>query len=256
MSLASLTRRLGLIALVVGALAACAPREKAAQPVTVFAAASLTDVLGAVAEDYERETGQPIRLSFAGSGAVARQVEAGAPADVVVLADRPWMDRLQTAGAVTAASRRDLVGNTLVLIAASDARIEGDPLEWLRTSGGRLAVGDPDSVPAGAYARDWLTGRGLWDGLQPSLVMASDVRAVLAFVARGEARLGVVYASDARTTYAVRVVLTPPEAEQPEIVYPAALTPSASPAAARFLDHLRSPEAAARFREYGFETLD
>ena len=249
-----LTRRLGLISLLALAAAACAPREDAPRPVTVFAAASLTDALAAISQDYERETGQPIRLSFAGSGAVARQVEAGAPAEVVVLADRPWMDRLQAAGAITASSRRDLLGNTLVVVAAADARIEGEPLDWLRRTGGRLAIGDPDSVPAGAYVREWLSGRGLWDGLQHSLVMAADVRAVLAFVARGEARLGVVYASDARTSAAVRIVLTPAAAEQPDIVYPAALTPSASPAAARFLDYLRSPEAATRFRDYGFET--
>ena len=247
------TRRLGLALLVALVVAACAPRPET-QPVTVFAAASLTDVLGAIARDYQRETGQPIRLSFAGSGSVARQVEAGAPADVVVLADRPWMDRLQESGAVDPASRRDLIGNSLVVIAASDARIDGDPLDGLRRTGGRLAIGDPDSVPAGAYARQWLGVRDLWKAMQPSLVMAADVRAVLAFVARGEAQLGIVYASDALTTVAVRVVLTPAPAEQPLIVYPAALTPSASPAAARFLEHLGSPEAAARFRAYGFET--
>lgn len=253
-------RRVGrraLIALMaLGVVTACSPRPTPApEPVTVFAAASLTDALGAIAQDYERETGQSIRLSFAGSGSIARQVEAGAPADVVLLADRQWMDRLQGAGAIKADSRRDLLGNRLVVVAASNARIEGDPLAWVRTTQGRLAIGDPDSVPAGAYAREWLTRRGLWDGLQPSLVMAGDVRAVLAFVARGEAQLGIVYASDARSSDAVRIVFEPPAAEQPEIVYPAALTPSASPAAARFLDHLRSPAAQARFEQFGFETL-
>jgi len=253
---AGLTRRGSLIVLFALAVAACSSRQETASPVTVFAAASLTDALGAIAQDYERETGRPIRLSFAASGAVARQVEAGAPADVVILADHPWMDRLQTVGAIRADSRRDLLGNRLVIVAASDATIDGDPLVWLQHTGGRLAVGDPDSVPAGAYAREWLTGRGVWGDLRPLLVMGGDVRAVLAFVARGEAQLGVVYASDARSTQAVRIVLEPPADQQPKIVYPAALTAAASPEAARFLDHLRSPAAAARFRQFGFETLD
>lgn len=150
-----------------------------------------------------------MRLSFASSGVVAHQIQEGAPADVVILADEGWMDRLQAANAVAADSRVDLLGNSLVLIAASDAKVPGDPFAWLRAIDGRLAVGDPGSVPAGAYARTWLMQKGLWDGLQARIVTAADVRAVRTFVQRGEAALGVVYKSDAVDAPGVRVVLEP-----------------------------------------------
>jgi molybdate transport system substrate-binding protein len=223
--------------------------------VGVFAAASLTDALGEIAGDYERKTGRAVRLSFAATGAVARQVEAGAPAEIVVLADKPWMDRLQSAGRIQSASRFDLLGNRLVLITSRETMVKGDPLDWLRQTGGRLVIGDPDSVPAGAYAKEWLQKAGRWDDLASSLATAADVRAVRAFVARGEAQLGVVYRSDATGFDDVRVAAEPPSAEQPAIVYPAALTTAATPAASTFLDHLRSQQAAAIFRRHGFEPL-
>ncbi|MBU1346455.1 MAG: molybdate ABC transporter substrate-binding protein [Alphaproteobacteria bacterium] len=255
--LRSRSRRLGLFgALALMAMAACSPTDSATPaPMTVFAAASLTDALGEIASEYERETGQPVRLSFAASGAVARQVEAGAPAQVVVLADTSWMDRLQTAGRIQPDSRVDLLGNRLVLITAAEAEIEGEPLAWLARTGGRLVIGDPESVPAGAYARTWLQTAGLWDGLQPSIVTAADVRAARAFVARGEAQLAVVYRSDATGFDEVRVVADPPSAEQPSIVYPAAVTVGAAPASKAFLVYLRSPAAGAIFNRYGFEPL-
>jgi molybdate transport system substrate-binding protein len=255
--MSGLSCRSALAALLLAVVAACspAPAAKPAAPVTVFAAASLTDVLGELGAIYEKQAGQAVRLSFAASGQVARQVEAGAPADVVVLADRPWMDRLASAGRITPASRLDLLGNRLVLVAAPEAQIEGEPLDWLKRTGGKLVIGDPESVPAGAYARNWLKERGEWDGLQSSLVAAADVRAVRGFVARGEAQLGVIYRSDATGFDAVRVVLEPPAGEQPDIVYPAALTPAAPPAAAAFLRWLKTPEAGAVFRRHGFEPL-
>lgn len=251
-----LTRRLGFLLPLLAVIAACSPpAARPVAPVTVFAAASLTDALGELATAYEKETGQPVRLSFAASGQVARQVEAGAPADLVVLADEPWMDRLAQAGRVDAASRTDLLSNRLVLVSAPDAVVDGDPLVWLGRTGGKLVIGDPDSVPAGAYARDWLKRRGAWDGLQSSLVTAADVRAVRGFVARGEAKLGIVYRSDAIGSNQVKVVLEPTADEQPKIVYPAALTSAATPAAAAFLPWLRTPQAAAVFERYGFEPL-
>ena len=237
-------------------MTACSPTAiQPVAPVTVFAAASLTDALGELAETYEKETGQSVRLSFAASGQVARQIEAGAPADLVVLADELWMDRLAQAGRIDRTSRTDLLGNRLVLVSAPDAIVDGDPLVWLRRTGGKLVIGDPDSVPAGAYARDWLKGRGAWDGLQTALVTASDVRAVRGFVARGEAKLGIVYRSDATGSDQVRVVLEPTADEQPKIVYPAALTSGAAPAAAAFLRWLRTPQAAAVFERRGFDPL-
>lgn len=238
------------------ALCACSPAPKPApEPVTVFAAASLTDALGQVAVDYEAATGQAVRLSFAASGSVARQIEGGAPADVVILADRPWMNKLEAAGRIAPDSRLDLLGNRLVVISAADARIEGDPFAWQARTGGRLAIGDPDSVPAGAYARTWLQRTGRWPALEPRLVTATDVRAVRSFVAHGEAALGVVYRSDTVGVSSVRVVAEPSAGEQPEIVYPAALTVDARAGSDRFLQFLRSPRAAAVFRHFGFEPL-
>lgn len=257
------SRRSGLLVLfasvVMAVVGACSPPSDTSatppSPVTVFAAASLTDVLGELAATYERQTGQAVRLSFAASGQVARQVEAGAPAEVVILADRPWMDRLAASGRIAPSSRQDLLANRLVVIAHADQAVTGDPIAWLERSGGKLVIGDPASVPAGAYARDWLDRRGDWQGLQPFLVTAADVRAVRSFVARGEAGLGVVYRSDAVGFEEVRVVLEPPANEQPDIVYPAALTPAAAPAAAAFLRWLSSPEAGAVFVRSGFEPL-
>ena len=218
----------------------------------MFAAASLTDALESVAASYQRETGQAVRLSFAGSGAVARQVQSGAPADLVILADEPWMDRLQEAGRVRPGTRRDLLTNSLVVIAGADAPQSADPLAWVADSDRKLVIGDPESVPAGAYARTWLQGIGRWDGLQPHLVTAADVRAARTFVERGEAALGVVYRSDAVGAQGVRVVLTPPPEQQPRIVYPAALLKDAKPGADDFLAYLEGPEARAAFEAAGF----
>lgn len=194
-----------------------------------------------------------MRLSFAASGVVAHQIQNGAPADVVILADETWMDRLQAADAVAADSRVDLLSNRLVLIAAGDAKVIGDPFAWLRATDGRLAVGDPGSVPAGAYARAWLTEKGLWGGLQARIVTVANVRAVRTFVQRGEAALGVVYKSDVVDAPGVRVVLEPPASEQPVILYPAARVRDAGPGADAFLTYLRGPEATAVFARHGFQ---
>ena len=217
----------------------------------MFAAASLTDALESVAASYQRETGQAVRLSFAGSGAVARQVQSGAPADLVILADEPWMDRLEEAGRVRPGTRLDLLTNALVVIGA-DAPQVADPLAWVSDGDRKLVIGAPESVPAGAYARTWLQGIGRWDGLQPHLVTAADVRAARTFVERGEAALGVVYRSDAVGAQGVRVVLTPPAGQQPRIVYPAALLNDAKPGADDFLAYLQGQSARAVFDAAGF----
>lgn len=218
----------------------------------MVAAASLTDALESVAASYERETGQSVRLSFAGSGAVARQVQSGAPADVVILADEPWMDRLEQSGRVRPGTRRDLLSNTLVVIAGEDAPDIADPLARVSNGDRKLVIGDPESVPAGAYARTWLQGVGRWEALQPHIVTAADVRAARTFVERGEAALGVVYLSDAIGAPGVRVVLTPPAEQQPRIVYPAALVKDGKPGADAFLAYLQGPQARAVFDGAGF----
>lgn len=229
------------------ALAACAP-QGATQPLTLFAAASLTDAMSEAAEAFTRETGAPVRTVFAGSGEIARQIQAGAPADLVVLADEAWMDRLVEDGAVRPASRIDLLTNRLVVIAPADR--PAAPFAWT----GRIAIGDPDSVPAGRYARAMMQKLGVWDAAQGRIVTAADVRAVRGFVARGDADLGVVYATDLAGFDDAEVVFTPPETAQPRIVYPAALTMNAAagPEAGRFLAWLGGPQATPIFDRYGF----
>ncbi|CAN5421089.1 molybdate ABC transporter substrate-binding protein [soil metagenome] len=237
-------------------VAACSPRDKApSAPVTVFAAASLTDALGEIAAAYERTSGQTVRLSFGASGSIARQIQAGAPADVVVLADPVWMERLQAADLLAPGTRADLLRNRLVLIAAADARTGADPFAWLSETDGKLVIGDPESVPAGAYARTWLQTTGRWNGLQTRIVTAADVRAVRTFVERGEAGLGIVYRSDTIGAPAVKIVAEPAVSDQPAIVYPVASTRAGALRAAPFLAFLHGPEAARIFAAHGFEPI-
>lgn len=236
-------------------LAACGPAAplRPEESVTVFAAASLTDALTEIAADYERDGGSSVRLSFGASGALARQIEAGAPADVVILADPRWMDRLETSGRL-GVRRTTLLRNRLVVIAPAGSAQSADPFAAL-VGGGRLAIGDPESVPAGAYARQWLVSASRWDAVNDRLAFATDVRAVRAFVARGEAALGIVYRSDAVGQDSVRIVLEPPAAEQPAILYPAATLAGSTTTGTAFLDYLASPPAAAVFQRLGFEPV-
>ncbi len=249
----SLTTVLAGLVLVASAACSPTPSSRPEAVVTVFAAASLTEALTEIAADYERAGGGRVRLSFAASGAVARQVEAGAPADVVILADPVWMDRLAAAGRL-GERRFDLLGNDLVVIAPAQAAVSEDPFATL-PAGSRVAIGDPESVPAGAYARTWLQATGRWEAVRERLVFAADVRGVRAFVARHEAALGVVYRSDVVGQDEIRIVLEPPPPEQPAIVYPAAETADGGTEGRAFLDYLRTPRAAAVFRRHGFEPV-
>jgi molybdate transport system substrate-binding protein len=224
--------------------------------VLVFAAASLTDVLGEVGAEYKARTGRSVTFSFAASSALARQIEAGARADLFVSADQEWMDYLQQRGLVGAQSRRDIAGNRLVLIAPADSGVritlgDGGAL-GAALGGGRLAIADPDIVPAGRYAKAALENLGGWPAVKDRLARAENVRMALAYVARGEAPLGVVYETDARTEPRVRVVATFPETSHPPIRYPAALTRSASTHAAEFLDFIDGPQGRAVFVRHGF----
>ena len=227
--------------------------------ITVFAAASLTNVLNDLGEAFGMQGSIPVRFSFAASSTLAHQIENGAAADIFFSADVEWMDYLQQRDLVQRQTRRDVIGNRLVLIAPADSRVELKiaPHFALLSAlgGGRLATGDPDSVPVGRYAREALTALGVWTDVEGRLIRADSVRSALAFVDRGEAPLGIVYATDAAIDKKVRTVDVFAAGLHQPIVYPAALTAHAKPGAAQFLDFIRGPEGQAAFKAYGFVPL-
>jgi molybdate transport system substrate-binding protein len=228
---------------------------------TVFAAASLKESLDEAAAAYEKQTGVPVRVSYAASSALARQIEQGAPADAFFSADLEWMDYLQQRDKLEPATRRNLLGNQLVLVApkASKARVDlKRPATFLAALGdGRLAVGQTQTVPAGKYAKASLESLSLWNGVKARLAESESVRAALMLVARGETPLGIVYASDAKAEPAVRVVATFPEESHPPIIYPvAALRGPRSAQATQFVQWLASPAADAIFTRRGFAVKD
>lgn len=236
--------------------AAATGAEATPRPVTVFAAASLTDALERLGDEFGRSTGIPVRFSFAASSVLARQIEAGAGADIFFSADQEWMDYLQQRGRIKEATRRNLLGNRLALIAPADSTLQlkiTPGFALARALGGRrLATGDPDSVPVGRYAKNALTSLGVWQDVADRLVRAEDVRHALMFVSRGEVPLGIVYESDARIDRNVRVIDIFPAASHPPITYPVALTRSASAEASRFFDFVRGPAGRAAFEDLGF----
>jgi len=227
-------------------------------PVTVFAAASLKESMDEAALAYQQATGTPVRVSYAASSALARQIEQGAPADVFFSADLEWMDYLQQRNLIRPAQRQNLLGNTLVLVApaaSKTARVDPTQPGAIATAlgaEGRLAVGQTASVPAGKYARASLQKLGQWDALAPRLAESESVRAALMLVARGEAPLGIVYGSDAKAEPKVKVVGTFPADSHPPIVYPVAPLAKASQQAQAFVIWLRGPEAREIFQRHGF----
>ncbi len=245
----------------IAAAAAEPPAAPAAvrAPITVFAAASLTNVLQELGDEFTKETSIPVRFSFAASSALARQIENGSPADVFFSADLEWMDYLQSRNLIQPETRHDVLGNRLVLIAPVDSTIKLQiGAHFALTAalgGGRLATGDPDSVPVGRYAREALTHLGVWDGVAGRLIPADSVRSALAFVDRGEAPLGIVYETDAMIDKKVRVVDVFPADSHKPIVYPIALTGAAKRDAARFLAYVRGPAGEVVFKAYGFTPL-
>lgn len=235
-----------------------------AEEIMVFAAASLQTALDSIAADWQAQTGDAVVIAYAGSPVLARQIEQGAPADIYVSASPEWMDALQSAGFIRADSRRDLVGNVLVLVGygAGLAPVSiGQDLDLAALlAGGKLSMGLLDSVPAGQYGKAALENLGLWPSVAASVVQSDNVRAALALVALGEATLGIVYASDARADDLAGDLVTTlgafPAASHPPIRYPAALTAqSTKAAAASFLDHLSSDAAQAVFKAQGFTLL-
>lgn len=249
--------RTWLTAMLIATLAAATPALAKGRGPVVLAAASLQEAMNAAADKWAGKGHDRPVVSFAGSSALARQIEAGAPADLFVSADQQWMDYVQSRGLMRKGSRAQFLSNSLVLIAPASSRINltlrrGVPLARALGSG-RLAMADPDAVPAGRYGKDALIALGVWKSVSPKVARAENVRVALAFVSRKEAPLGIVYATDARQDKGVRVVGTFPASSHKPIRYPLALTARSSHKdAAAFRKFLLSPEARAIFARYGF----
>lgn len=245
------------LTLLLAAWLALALPALADQKVVVFAAASLKTALDAAAATYHAQTGGEVAISYGGSLALARQIVAGAPADIFASADEPSMDEAVKGGAIRAGSLIDLLTNHLVVIAPKSSPIQTLALtsEVLAKAigQGRVATGEVDTVPVGRYAKASLMKLGLWDVVEPRLAMTDNVRVALAFVARSEAVLGIVYATDAEAEPEVKVVATIPDDSHPPITYPFAITATShNPAADTFLKFLESPAADAIFAGQGF----
>jgi molybdate transport system substrate-binding protein len=249
----------GLLAVAGLAAPLAAPEARAADPILVFAAASLKGALDEAKALYEAGGGAPVTISYAGSSALAKQIESGAPADVFISADLDWMTYLAEKNLVRAETARRLLGNRIVLIAPKD---EAKPVEIGRgfplaaaLGDGRLVLCDL-AVPCGKYGKAALESLGVWGAVEGRIAFAENVRAALTFVSRGEAPYGIVYATDAAADPGVAVAGVFPEDSHPPIVYPVAVTADAkNPAAAAFVDFLASAKAGAVFEKAGFTVL-
>jgi len=225
----------------------------------VFAAASLVDALDEVDQSFREQTNYKVKTSYAASSVLAKQIEAGAHADVFFSADLQWMDYLEQRGQLRAGTRRDVLGNSLVLVAPVDSKVNlkiapGFALVQA-LGGGRLAMADPESVPAGLYGKEALTKLGVWEQVKSRLAPAENVRAALAYVARGETPLGIVYKTDAQADGHVRLVDVFPEGTHSPIIYPVAVTVNARPQAMKYLDFLLSDSAQQIFTRHGFRRV-
>lgn len=227
-----------------------------AADITVFAAASLTDALTEIGKAYEAKTGNHVVFSFAASSVLARQIESSAGADMFLSADLDWMDYLDKKSLLAPGTRHTLLGNHLVLIAPAELKVNVKIAPHFDLAGAlgnsRLALADPASVPAGKYGKTALTNLGVWDSVQDKLAVAENVRAALAYVARGETTLGIVYNTDAKIEPRVHVVGTFPDDSHKPILYPVALTKDAKPGAADFEKYLQGTAAKAVFLKDGF----
>lgn len=234
----------------------CLPAA-AADKLIVFAAASLREALSAVARQYTKESGTQIVESYAGSSTLARQIERGAPAAIFISADLDWMNYLEKRGLLKADSRRDLLKNELVLIAPAGSTtslaIGPDFPLAAALGGGRLAMADPDYVPAGKYAKAALETLGVWPAVKGRIARGENVRTALNFVSRGEVPFGIVYRTDAEADRNVRIIGVFPADTHPPIIYPVALlATNANASAGAFYLFLQSARAAAIFRRHGF----
>jgi molybdate transport system substrate-binding protein len=252
--------RIAAAAMVLGIFSFCTAPAALADDVLVFAAASLKNALDDAAAAYQRQDGDKISISYAASSALAKQLESGAPADIFISADLDWMDYAQQRNLIKPATRKNLLGNRLVLIAPASSTLTVEikpnfPLAAL-LGDGRLSMADPDAVPAGKYGQAALEKLGVWASVEGKVARAENVRAALFFVSRQEAPLGIVYETDAAADKGVKTVAAFPEDTHPPIVYPIALTAASKNAgAAKFLGFLESPAAKPFFEKQGFTVL-
>ena len=247
-------------AFVMFAGASLSPARAEDRTLTVFAAASMKNALDEVDAAYTAKTGVRFTVSYAASSVLARQIEQGAPADVFVSADTDWMDYAASKKTINEPTRVNLLGNSIVLIAPKDSRIDNvtiaPGLDLAKLAGdGKIATGDVKSVPAGKYAKAALEKLGAWQAAAPKFAMAESVRAALTLVARGEAVLGIVYSTDAKVEPGVKIVGTFPADSHPAIIYPVAATATAKPEANAYLTFLRTSVAKAILEKYGFKFL-
>jgi molybdate transport system substrate-binding protein len=240
--------------------AAGAPAAVQDKTLTAFAAASMKNALDDVDAAYTAKTGVKIVASYAASSVLAKQIEQGAPADIFVSADTDWMDYATQKKTINEQSRVNLLGNSIVLIAPKDSKIDnvtiGQGFDLAKLAGdGKIATGDVASVPVGKYAKAALQKLGAWQAAEPKFAMAESVRAALTLVARGEAALGIVYSTDAKVEPGVKIVGTFPADSHPPIIYPVAATTTAKTEATDYLAFLRTSAAKAIFEKYGFKFL-
>jgi molybdate transport system substrate-binding protein len=250
--------RLTVLTLFAAPIAGLAAPSLAAENVVVFAAASLKNALDDVAALYKNETGKTVAISYAASSALAKQIEQQAPADIFFSADLDWMNYLDQRGLIVKETRRTLLGNKIVLVAPKDSQAAidiapGMKLADLLGSDGRLAMANVDAVPAGKYGKAALEKLGVWASVADRVVQADNVRAALAFVARGEAPAGIVYQTDANAEPGVKVIGVFPDDSHPPVLYPVAITAaSTNPDARAFFDFLQSDAAKSAYEKQGF----
>ena len=256
-----LTRKAILAAFAATIIIAAAPLANAEdKSITVFAAASMKNALDDVDAAFTKRSGVKVVASYDASSALMKQIEGGAPADVFVSADLKWMDYGSQKKLIKDDTRVNLLGNTLVLIAPKDSKIDkvtiAPGFDLAKLAGdGRIATGDVKAVPVGLYAQAALEKLGVWSSVEPKMAMTANVRAALVLVARGEAPLGIVYSTDAKVESGVKVVGVFPDNSHDPIIYPVAATTGAKPEATAYLAFLRSQAAKTIFESYGFAVL-
>ncbi|MBC7787340.1 MAG: molybdate ABC transporter substrate-binding protein [Methylophilaceae bacterium] len=241
--------------LVLGVLTTNAQAES---KVTVFAAASLTNAMGEIAKAYESEQPIKVQSSYSASSNLAKQIDSGAPADIFMSADSKWMNYLQDKKRIDVATRVNLLGNRLVIIApkGKNFKVQTDKsFNFSSAFNGRLCTGEIDSVPAGIYAKQSLVALKWWDSVKSRIIGTQDVRAAVVFVERGECDAGIVYETDAKVSNKVEIVATLPDETHEPIVYPLALVQGAKPEAKSFYEFIKSGKAKTIFIQYGFTPI-